>query len=283
MTVEELVYQPYRQEGDHMTEEGTEQAALEGQVMSPPSFQIERYRKDAETLLSTVGSLLPGRQAASITIAVQQLEVVDDATCEECMTLRNAAALAEKKIKDYWEPLRRTADDAKKKILTARDEMMKPWTDIRDLAQKKADAYAAACLAAKREADKRAEQLAAEERKRLAKAADKLLGEGKVAEAESLQLQAEVMKAPVLPSALPQIDNTRFTQKWKGEVTDVIAFLKDIVEGKQPLIFEHRGEQRAIVIIDEAVLNTVVGRHGPSLKWHGLTVSETVKAGARKL
>jgi hypothetical protein len=79
------------------------------------------------------------------------------------------------------------------------------------------------------------ERAAEDERQRLAKEAAKAMRNGDVAGAKEALAQAEATPTPVLATATPILEGTSFRRPWEVEITDPIALLKDVIDGKAPL------------------------------------------------
>ena len=237
-------------------------------------FDIEARKKAAAHLTT---------EQNTWAVAAANLEVEDDDSYAQAIQLKNAAGSAIKKITEFWEPLCKAANALHKMLTGARAEMVAPFQTISDTVEKKAKKYYLQKKEAERAAEAELLKLAEKQRLEAAKEADRLMGMGRVDESEALRRQSEITTLPALPSNVPKVDNAKTSDTLEPEVTDLLAFLRDIVEGKMALMHEYRGEQRPLVTVDMAVLRDVVKRQGGRFQCAGVTVSEGVKISAKKL
>jgi hypothetical protein len=241
-------------------------------------FDIEAQRKAAMPLINGMDGLRLALDSSRLK------EISDQETLDECVDIYNKAAAAEKKIRAFWEPLRKLSADIKDLIIKSRDDMASPVHEIATEAKRRIEVYGQAQLEAKRAADALLLKQAEQNKKTMLKEAEQLMNQGFIEESEMRRRQADIMSsAPALPSAKPQSENAKFTEKWDVKITDLMSFVKGIADGRIPLFVEFRGEQRPLIEVDMGVLRGVVSRQGSALQWPGVEVKETVKVGARNL
>lgn len=83
-----------------------------------------------------------------------------------------------------------------------------------------------------REQQRKLEEQARKERERLAKRAEKAAEKGQDDKAEALQQQASTVVAPVVERTPPKVAGVSIRGIWKAEVTDKMALIKAVAEGK---------------------------------------------------
>ncbi len=233
---------------------------------------------DLETQKAAAAKLVESASLSTLTLAARTLEVTDDVSYEQAINLRTMFATAEKRIADFWEPLAKAANALHKSLTGARAEMMKPYTDGKLLTTQKAERYILGQQRAKRQAEEVLAQAARQTQQALRLEADRLALEGRMRESEQINMQAQMSVAPTLDAAIPKVAGAKTGTKYTGQVTDLIAFAKAIVDGKIDLMQEVKpGDVRPILMVDQVVLNAVVSRQLDGLNWPGIEVKEGVR------
>lgn len=238
---------------------------------------------DVEGQKAAARKLVADANIATITLSAKNLTVESQESYEACVALRNAFALAQKRITDFFGPMIDAANKLHKSLTAARAEMLKPYCDGKDVCTRKMERFLLDQKEAKRKADAVMSQVAEKERSRLADEAEDLMSMGFVKEAAQKTQQARMTMAPTLPAAVTKVAGAKVADKWIAECTDLIAFAKAIGEGKIPLMHDVRGEMRPILLVDQVTLNAVVSRQQDSLKWPGIAVKESVRISSSKL
>ena len=119
-------------------------------------------------------------------------------------------------------------------------------------------------------------------RKKAAQEARSLAIEGNVAEAEAMLRTAQTLRAPTIMNQPTKLEGTSVTPKFRATVTDPMALIQAIVEGKIPLMQEVRGVERPLVIVDPVVVNFYATKLGKQLDWAGVTVEDDFSFSAKK-
>ena len=189
----------------------------------------------------------------------------------------------DKHIVDFFEPMRKTADDAKNAILTKKNEARKPVLAAIDLIDEKRTIYYDKQECIRREveakAQREAEEVAKKERDRLLALAVKAEEKGKDEKAEGLLEQAEqvyvepVFVAPTVAKTV-KLDGGGSTTRIKDvEVTVVnpLLLIQEIAAGRVPI---------TVIEVKAGALKTWVkatdSKHVP-----GLAIRETSREAVR--
>ena len=231
-------------------------------------FNIDEQKVAAAKLVESVS-------ISTLTLAAKTLEVLDEESYRNCIDLRGRFAAAEKKILDFWKPLTEAAHTLHKAMTGAREEMARPYVEGKALTTKKAEAYLNEQRRQKRESEAALARAADQERLRLEQEARDLAMRGRMKEAEQIAMRASLTVAPTLPSAVPAAAGAKVGDKFTGKVTDLMAVLGSIVDGRTPLMWEVRpGDVRPLVVVDEVVLRAIVSRQQRGLQIPGVAVEE---------
>lgn len=134
---------------------------------------------------------------------------------------------AEKMGMEYFEPARKAADEAKKKIIAARDGIVGPWAEARAIYFSKSDTYQAderrKALEQERVLQERARK--EEEERQIQAAID---AESRGESAESAAIMNEPTAAPVVTvaPAVAKVEGVSTMTRWEPEIVDVRACLR---------------------------------------------------------
>jgi len=216
---------------------------------------------------------------AALQLAAKQLVVNDEKSNQICIELLNLAFDKQKGFESIWARFKDPLNKARKVVLDLEKKTAGAAEDTKTLLSSKSAAYLRACQIAKQETERKLSRLANTERARLEREAEEAMMDGNVDEAQFKLAESQMIIAPTLPD-LPVTTGARITPKYRATVHDVTAVLKAIVEGRVPLMHEVRGEQRALAVIDQVVLNALVSRLGPGLKIPGVVIEEDVQVAA---
>lgn len=232
---------------------------------------------DLESQKTAAAKLVEGVSINTLQLAAKSLEVTDDQSYEQAVGLRTRFAAAEKKILEFWDPIVKAAFGLHKTLTAARSEMAKPYTDGKNLMSAKAENFLLERKRQQREADQALARAAEQERLRLAQEAQELAMRGHMKEAEQIEMRASLTVAPRVASTVPVSAGARVGNTYTAHVTDLMAVLQSIVAGTTPLMWDVKGEERPLVIVDEVVLRQIVLRQQTSLSIPGIEVREGVK------
>lgn len=176
--------------------------------------------------------------------------------------LRNIKT-AQKKIKEYWNPLKKKAYEAWKQITAKENEMLKPLENAeRNIKQKIAKfefEERQRIEEEKRKLQAKLEAQARKERERLLKKADKL----KTPELkEKLLEEAEQIEAPEIHiEADLKVEGISYKTIWKAKVIDKKTFVEAALKDENLLSF---------VLIDEKKLNKIAQATKGQLNYPGI-------------
>lgn len=170
----------------------------------------------------------------------------------------------QKKIKEYWKPLREGAHSEWKLIVGKENDMLDPLNQGETLTKNKMLTYKKADEE-KRKAEERRLQAAAEEsarkeRVRLLKHASKLKTPEKQ---EEYRQAAEEVEVPVVTvqSEVPKIQGQSFRKTWKGKVVDKKAFLEFVLKDDNLLY---------LIEVDKVNLNNLAERTKGEVEYPGI-------------
>jgi hypothetical protein len=218
---------------------------------------------------------------ATRTLAAKNLQIKDDHGLADAATIRNDFASRETGLTAIWKRLKSPLNEMRSKVIDLEHATIDQEKAGKDLVTGKMERYILEQKRIKREAEEHMARVAAVEQRRLASEAEDLMAMGYVKEAQSKVSQAQMTVAPTLPN-IDKPSNARIGDKWVSEVTDIIAVLKAVVDGKVPLMHEVKGVMRPLVLIDPVVVNALVARKQNNLQIPGITVSEGVSIGAKR-
>lgn len=216
----------------------------------------------------------------TLQVAAKSIVVDSEESNQKCLDMMNQMWAKQKGFESVWSRYKTPLNQARKAVLDLESQTAGAAEATKKLLQAKSAAFLRACQQAKAEAEKKMAALANRERGRLEREAEDLMMDGNVRGAQAKIQEAHMIVAPELPDAMPTVTGARVTPKYRGEVVDVVAVLRAIVDGKLPLMHEVRGDMRPLVTIDQTVLNALVSRLGPGLRIPGIKVEDDVQVAA---
>jgi len=190
-----------------------------------------------------------------------------------------------KKVEEAWKPIKglffsvhKASCDSEKetapeieKIRRSCDTALKDWIKRKEAAARKRQA----------ELERTTEFL----RTQTLKQAQILALDGKIDESERMMQDAVELRAPVIMTAETKFEGVSTKPKWVPTVTDRMALIKAIADGRVPLMHtvEVRGkeEERPLILFDEVVLRYYAGKLGKQLDWPGVEVESDMSFAAK--
>jgi hypothetical protein len=215
----------------------------------------------------------------SRTLQAGALKVVDDATYEECRALITDSKKRNKGLEDLIEKFKRPLNDKRNELLALEKKILADGNFIIDICTRKCAAFIREQDEAKRKLE---QQLAREAQKRQAaldQEARELEAMGLFEDAQQTTAMAQMAaQVPVLPPVVevkPGMSAPR--RPLVATVTDINLLIAAIAKGKVALHHECRGEMRALLTVDKAVLNAIVSRKQKDTDLPGVSVDEEIK------
>ena len=237
--------------------------------MSAETAKIIPINPEAELEMET---LTLYEQATSLTIS-------DPATYAAAGEVGKSLKALEKKITEYFEPLRVAAKANYDAVLKKKNDELAPVQEAMDVVRKTMNTYAQEQERIRQEAERKArmkaEEAARKERERLLAQAEKAIDKGKDEKAEELLDRAElVCAAPV--TVAPAVDKTIHTasgnitqvREIRVDVVDMVAFVKE-------LCASNPGAIPSILKIGDGPLKSFIKANGIE-KYSGLRIEKTV-------
>ena len=184
---------------------------------------------------------------------------------------------AQKKVADFWAPLKKKAHESWKGLTAKEAEMLQPLQSAEETVKFK-------LLSFQREEEKKrleeqrklqaeADERARRERERLIKEAEKLKSPGLK---EQRMAEAEMVEAPVITvqKETPKVSGISTRKVWKAEVIDKKAFLQAAVNDNNLVGF---------ITVDLSALNRVAGATKGAVNYPGIRFyeEEILAAGGR--
>lgn len=175
----------------------------------------------------------------TLTLASQQIQVVDDDSMNAAAQMvARCAAILKAIDKSKVSENKAMAHRLHKSLSTQVNEAKKPFEDARELLEGKIVPYRltqkAELAAQEQELSEEAERV----RKDLLSKATKLRKQGRIADAQRLEEQAEHLMSPILADAAPEIEGVSERTPWKAEIIDPMALIIAIAEGRVPLVHQ---------------------------------------------
>jgi hypothetical protein len=216
--------------------------------------------------------------------AIDMIVVGDQEAYERAIAYRNKASEARRAVFDMLEGLRASTYKTYKDVMALRDKLVGPWEKAELKANAKINAYLRDAEAAKQKMATVLEQQAQEKRKELQEQSRELLGRGYVQQAETLRMQAQVLQAPILPSAVDKVAGNRVKPTFTTTCKDPMALIKAIAAGECGLMHEDRnGEMRPILEVSQVVLNAITSRQLGATSIPGCVTDSGYKSSPTKL
>lgn len=148
--------------------------------------------------------------------------------------LKGIKALREK-IATTFDPHIKRAHEAHKALIREKQDAEAPLVQAEATYKGALIAYQDELNRKAREEQARLEEQARKERERLEARAAKAEEKGKEEKAEALRMQAATVATPVVSIAPPKVSGISTRESWKARVTDKMALVKAVAEGKVPL------------------------------------------------
>lgn len=212
-----------------------------------------------------------GQAASGIERRALDMTVSDDLTFQAASELTKRVKAMQKKVKDYWEPVRRSAKSAYDEVLGKKKEMLTPLENAESVLKRKMGDYA---MARKREA----EELEERRRREAEEAAREKLDEAIEAEsrgdadgADYAMAEAEVYDACAAirqEAATPKAEGVSMSKTWK---------ITSLNPAEVPIRF-HGAELRPV---DEKAVLRLIKATGGTISIPGVAYAEDVSVSVR--
>ena len=225
---------------------------------------VQIQASDVEIELNSEASLIE-QQASSVTIT-------NDEDYSIAGGLTKSVKKMQKKVKDYWEPMRVNAKAAYDEILSHKKEMLDPLESAEKILKRKMADYSMEKERERKAREEAMKRLAEEEMKRKLEEAALAEQEGDELGVEAAMAEAEVMEsvslsASVSPNA-PKADGVSQSRTWR--ITEIDG---DVV----PVVF---GGVEIRPVDEKAVLRLIRDTKG-TVKIPGVRYEETVSISVR--
>jgi hypothetical protein len=198
---------------------------------------------------------------ARLALAIETLEVTDDATYQRAGQIRLIASNRIKAVEEEFEADKRTAFQMHSSI-TGR---IKRWTESYRTVVKAADdkmkPYYESVEAAKLSAESEIKETGEAAKEELLTQAKALRREGRIKEAKALEEEAAgIVTDVVLADATPTVEGTSSRRPWICELTNAMDLIVAIAEGRYPLMHKIivQGKEKEVPILD---FNQTVGTY----------------------
>ncbi len=236
------------------------------------SLDLETYRSQATPWTSGI---------QTVALSVKTI-VVSEETFQDAVDLRNNLIDREKNLKDMWMRIKRPLNDLKDSILSLEKDTTQPITTLKNVITAKIESYLDEAKKAKAIAEAAVNRNVTQVKRSLEEEAELLIASGRMEEAAALRSKAAATVAPPLPSAIPQAEGAKTTDKFEWEAEDMMAVIQAVASGKIDLMHEYKGgEMRPLLTINPTVVNALVSRKGMKLGIPGIKVKEVTKIGRK--
>jgi len=173
-------------------------------------------------------------EVAPIAERAQHITIYDQITRDDAMRLIRTLKGAQKRVEDYWRPIKAGEYESWKRICAREAEMLMPLKQTEKIVKDKVstfdDALERVRIAEQRRLQAEADARAEAERQRLLKQAEKLktaeLREARIAEAESLSAPTVV-----LPPAVAKSEGESTVHRWKARLIDITELIRAAANG----------------------------------------------------
>jgi len=231
-----------------------------------------------------------------------------DEDYQTAVALANQAGAREKQTSDRFDSVGAVGFMFKfhRALTGLRNAANEPWGNLREKLSKAAAAWYLEQKRAKERAEQELAESARRQQNSLIQQAEDLMVEGRVQEAREALAEARATVTPILPDAVPKVEGARIKERFVGACKDLLATALAIVLTEQKFCCPHCGKhiqpqvqvplmhkefaadgtekwERPLLVVDQVVLNAVVGRMGRGMDWPGIEITEEVKIGAKKL
>jgi hypothetical protein len=192
-------------------------------------------------------------------MAAKTITVDDDDSMNAAAEIVQVAATRIKAIKTYFADDKATANKLHKSICKKESDACGPYEEAREIAEGKIIPYRKTQKLQIAEQEQDLAESAKLAREELLKEAKKLRRQGRIEEAKALEEQAEQITAPILGDAAPEIEGVSEREPWGAEVTDPMALIIAIAEGRVPLkhtiIVAGQSREEDLVYFNQRVLD----------------------------
>lgn len=173
-------------------------------------------------------------ELAPLVKAALAFEVVDLDTDGEALLRVKMLRAGEKRIEEYFEPSRKAAEAAKKEILAARDGLIAPIAQARQIYDRKALDYEAA-ERVKAEREQRRLQDIARKQEEDRKLADAIEAEESGYTAEAEAILAEPVSVPMVrvAPAIAEVKGVSRRTTWSAEVDDLLKLVRYVAQHEE--------------------------------------------------
>jgi len=207
------------------------------------------------------------KQSTDLVLRANQTgDIVTAEHYEAAVNIGKALREMKKGIEAFFSPLKSKAYASWKEICGTENKILDPLKTAQGALDRKIGAYLQAQEQErlKREQEAREAALKAEQDRLLAEASH-LSETGQQEQAEQVLEQAVKVEAPpvVLPSSVPKITGTSSRTNWKFQVTDLMALVKAVADGKVPI---------GAIKADDVFLGQMARAMKQNMKWPGVKV-----------
>jgi hypothetical protein len=171
-------------------------------------------------------------EVAPVIAAAKALVVQDEGSYKAALEIGQNCADRARKVEDTFKPAREATHKAWKSVTSLIASFVEPLNEAKDLCADKAKVW-------RRQEESRRQELARKEQAEAQKKADEelLRHATRLEEAGQAQLAQEVIEQPVAQVTVPvqKIEapaGTSYRSNWQMEVTDFMALVKAVAEGK---------------------------------------------------
>ncbi len=206
------------------------------------------------------------RRAGSVVIA-------SEADFQDASDFARTVKTLQKKVKDYWEPMRVSAKKAYDDVLDHKKEMLDPLDRAEKILKEKMAEFTAEQIRKQREQEEAMKRLAQEEADRKLAEAIECQNNGDSAGAEAAMAEAEVMDGMALSgisvsAQKPKADGVSMSKTWK---------ITSIIEHEVPIDINGA----VIRPVDQSAIMALIKATKGKIKIPGVTYEETVSVSVR--
>lgn len=237
-----------------------------GQTMSAVTMDLAV----AETAAPDVG--VDRLELAALAVSIQ-----NDQDYSRCGEILVDIVTKQKEWTAYWAPLRAIAKSLLDAIDQKRDEKGDKLEAVRGVFEQAMERYAIERKERQEKAKAALAQSAVSYREMLNEKAKDLILSGKVADGQALREQAQLVtytdpgevQGPSLPG-IPAVE------EYNVEVTDIKAFLQEVIDGTVPLTVTVQKRPTPVIEVKESAIKVLRRMLGTAFSVKGLTVTERI-------
>jgi hypothetical protein len=221
-------------------------------------------------------------EAASMTLAAEQIEIKDDdglnaaaalvSHCAGILKSMDGSKINERKA--FLFKLHRS-------VSAMINKSRKPFEDARELLESKIRPFRLSQIKQAKETEQALHEEAVSTRESLMAEAAKLRKQGRIKEAAAKEAEADMIMAPIIPDGAPEIPGFSERQVWSAKVDSLMELIKAIAEGRQPLMVSIRvrggkGEEEEVSLLEVnmAALNALARRDEKDFNVPGCSASD---------